>query len=454
MKDSEETTSPQMLQHMALINKLNVKAFNAETLQNLIFILLNDTITAIRYNRAVLWELNVRKPMILGVSGQIQHNKDALLTKLWQELQTGIKDPKQPQIITKESLSTNPEVWDLYQEDTKTSVIWLPIFHEDELVLGLWLEIFGTVKNEASIDETLKFLGTYLTPGYGAAWSKLKPKYSLKHKNLGKKQIFIALAALFLCSIIVRIPLRIIAPCEVIPNNPILLTAPLEGIIDEMIVNPGDTVKKSDILVEYDKRVPMRNLKVAQKEVEILQAEINRASTLGLTDPKSRTELGILNLKLEKEQQNLSLARWQANQLTIRAPKEGIIMGDNPENWRGKPVQVGEKILSINNPNDTKVRIWIPESDNIVLDPEIAAKIFLNIEPEKSFAVKIYYIANESLLSNDLLPSFIAEAHWVKQPDNVKLGLKGTAILYGQNVSLFYYLIRKPWSKVRSFLGI
>lgn len=453
MKGSEETTNPQMLQHMAQINQLNVKAFNAETVQALTFIILNDTVTAIRYNRAVLWEEDLRKPKILGVSGQVQYNKDALLTKHWQQMHKGIEDRRKPQIITKESLSSDPEVWDLYQSATPTTVIWLPIFHENELVLGLWLEIFGTIKSETSVDETLKFLNTYLTPAYGAAWAKLKPKYSFKHKNLGKKQILIALAAFLLCSVIIRIPLRVIAPCEVIANNPVLITAPLDGIIDELAVKPGDLVKKSQTIVEYNKQVPLRNLKVAQKEVEILQAEINRANALGVTDPKSRTELGILNLKLEKEQQNLQLARWQASQLTITAPSEGIIMSDNPENWRGKPVQVGEKILSINNPNDTKVRIWIPESDNIILETDEVVKVFLNIQPEKSYGAKIYYIASESILSADNLPSFVAEANWVKQPEDVKLGLKGTAILYGQNVSLLYYLVRKPWAKVRSFIG-
>lgn len=454
MTTQEEPISPQMLQHMAMINQLNVKAFNAESTQALTFIILNDTISAIRYNRAVLWEEDLKKPKLLGVSGQAVHNKEAALTKQWHQLHQGIKEPEKAQIITKESLSSHLDEWDRYQEDTKTSVIWLPIHHEGKLVLGLWLEIFGAIKNEASIHETLKFLATYLTPAFGAAWAKLQPKFAFKRKHLGKHQILIAIAALLLFSLIVRVPLRVIAPCEVVPNDPILVTAPLEGIIEEMTVNPGDVVKKGTILVEYDKQVPTRNLKVAQKEVEILQAEINRASTLGLADPKSRTELGILNLKLEKEQQNLNLAQWQSKQLTIRAPDEGIVMSDNPENWRGKPVQVGEKILSINNPSDTKIRIWIPESDNIVLEKDKPIKIILNIEPETSHAATIYYIANESTMSSDYLPSFVAEAHWVKQPENIKLGLKGTAILYGQNVSLFYYLIRKPWSKVRNFLGI
>ena len=41
----------------------------------------------------------------------------------------------------------------------------------------------------------------------------------------------------------------------------------------------------------------------------------------------------------------------------------------------------------------------------------------------------------------------------VPGPD-VKMGLKGTAILYGDEVPLGYWLIRRPLAAVRRFIGI
>lgn len=448
------STNPQLLKHMATINRLNVKAFTAKTRQELIFIILNDTIHALRYDRAVLWQMDKAKPKLLGVSGQSDLNKDADIAKQWQSLVAGLVDPNKAHVIEPDSIVGEPAVWKKYRSANEGTFIWLPIFHENDLVLGMWIEIFGKVTNPQALDDTLKFITSYLTPSYGAAWKKLTPKFSLHEKGFGKKQLGIVLCGLLIFSLIVRVPLRVVAPCEVVANEPILITAPLDGIIEEVVVDPGDFVKQGEPLVEYDKRIPLRNLKVAQKEVEILQAEASRTQTLGLDDKRSRTELGIINLKLDKERVNLNLAKWQASKLTIEAPENGVVMLDSPDAWRGKPVQVGEKILSINDPDDTKVKIWIPEDDNVVLDTEKPIKVFLNISPETSYKAMLSYIANESTLSDDQLPSFVAEAKWVEQPEDIKLGLKGTAILYGDRVSLLYYVFRKPWAKIRSILGV
>lgn len=452
-QDSSSTHSA-LLQHMAAINRLNLKAFNAISQKSLAFIILNETIQGIKYDRASLYEMQHRKPRLLGVSGQADQNKDSRLVKQWIQLVKAIKNPKEAQIITEEALYDEQELWTEYKKNVNASVVWLPILYQGRLLLGLWLEVFDS-NPMPNTEDALKFLMAYLTPAYASAWKKFSPKYMDKTRHfIGKKQFLIASSLLLLFLLLFKVPLRIVAPCEVVASNPILITAPLEGIIKEIKVNPGDIVKEGDVLVEYDKRIPLRNLRIAQKEVEILEAEFTRSRTLGLDDKKSRTELGINQLKLQKEKVNLSLAKWQASQLTIRSPVFGIVMLDNPDAWRGKPVQVGEKILSVDDPTKTKLKIWIPEDDNVILNPDNLVKIYLNIDPEDSYYAILTYIANESSINDEHLPSFVAEAKWKEQPEGVKLGLKGTAILYGEKVSLFYYLIRKPWAKVRNFFGV
>ncbi len=455
MTSSQTGPSQALIQHMAAINRLNLKAFSAKNKQALIFIILNDTIQAARYDRAVLWGMQGNKPRILGVSGQTAVNKDAQLTKQWQALAEGLTTPNKAGLLNASSFNTEAEpTWRQFHEQTNSQVIWLPIFSDEELVLGLWLESFGKPAEGEIVDESIKFLSNYLTPAYGSAWKKLTPSFKLQEKGITKQQIAIVLAGFLLFLFIVRVPLRVVAPCEIVANDPFFVTAPLEGIVEEVKVNPGENVKKGDILFEYDKRIPLRNLKVAQKEVEVLEAEVNRGRTLGLDDKKSRTELGIQQLKLEKGKIDLNYALWQSTQLTQKSKEDGVVMLDNPDAWRGKPVKVGERILSINDPKDTKVRIWIPEDDNIVLDEEKPIRVVLNINPSKSYDAKLLYIANESMISTASVPSFVAEANWVRQPDDIKLGLKGTAILYGQKVSLFYFIIRKPWGALRHYLGM
>lgn len=443
-----------ILQHMAGINRLCLKAFNSNSQDALVFTILNDTVHAIRYDRAVLWDFTSGKAKLLGVSGQTDINKDAKLTKQWEALTNFLIDPAAPQKLDAASFTDGGYAWNAYSDEARSNVIWLPIFSQNELVLGLWLEGFGQHFQESSIQETLKFLNEFLTPSYGAAWSRFYKKPILGGLRLGRNQIgLIAISALAFL-LLVRVPLRVVAPCEVVANNPIVVTAPLEGIIEKIDVEPGQAVKKGDLLYEYDKRLPSRNLAASQKELEILEEGVKRAKTLGLTDPKSLTELSILTLKLEKERVNLGYVQWQTTQLDQKATIGGVVMIENPDQWRGKPVKIGEKIMSINNPQDTKVKIWIPEDDNIILDPEKPAKIILNINPSHSYEAHLEFVATEASLSDLHIPSFLAEAKWITRPEDEKLGLQGTAVLYGEKVSLFYYLIRKPLAALRHKIGL
>lgn len=455
------TTPPQqnvetlVLQHMAVINRLGLKAFNAENKDALIFIILNDTIQAIRFDRAVLWDFsNKEKPKILGVSGQTGINKDAKITKQWEALSSKINDAKVPQKFSATSFTDNGRTWNEYTSETHSNVVWLPIFSNEELVLGLWIEGFGQRFQEDAVQDNLKFLMQYLTPAYGAAWKKLYKKPFFQGMKFGKEQMALVSFAALAFLMLVRVPLRVVAPCEVVPNEPFVITAPLEGIVEKVSVEPGVMVQKGTLLYEYDKRLPLRNLNASKKQVQILEEEVKRARTLGLNDEKSLTDLSILPLKLEKEKVNLSYVEWQATQLDQRAPIGGVIMMENPDEWRGKPAKVGERIMSINDPKNTKIKIWIPEDDNIVLDPEKKIKIILNINPARSYEANLQFVANEASLSDLQIPSFVAEASWLKPPEENKIGLQGTAILYGEKVSLFYFLIRKPLAALRHKVGI
>jgi len=100
------------------------------------------------------------------------------------------------------------------------------------------------------------------------------------------------------------------------------------------------------------------------------------------------------------------------------------VLLDNPDEWRGKPVQVGETVMEVTNPVHTKVKIWIPESDNIWIDLERPVNIILNVRPGAAEKAKLVYIANVSTIIDQKIPSFIAEAEWLEPPPDIKMGLK------------------------------
>ncbi len=446
---------PPIAKLLIAINRIAIKAFQAKSEEALRFVIVNDTFHVMRYDRALLWDISGRRPKLLNISGHASVKEDTDLHETWAALVKQIQEPAKTQQLQAGNFTRQQKLWETYIAKNQSAVLWLPILVQGKARYALWVERWNSPKEYEIEPEVLELYQSFLEPVYSSSWEKFHQKFSLRRFRPSRLLFYSSLLALLFLLFAVRLPLRIVAPCEVVPRDPILLTAPLEGIIAEINVKPGQTVKKGDLLYTYDKRLPLQELKVAQKEVQIQQAEVNRASTLGLSDQRSLNELATLNLKLEKEKVNLELAEYHASLLEGLSPIDGIVMLDTPpDEWRGKPVKIGEKIMKVSTPSDTKVRIWLAESDNIALDLKTPIKVFLNIHPEISDLAKITYIANESTLDEHQVPSFIAEADWVKQPADVKLGLKGTAIVYGENVSLFYFVIRRPLASLRHLMGI
>lgn len=436
----------QAVQLLASISRLGLKAFSTKSHQALIFLILNDTLQVVRYDRAVLWEISEKKKFdLLGVSGETNVDPKTALAQQLKGIVEKIANVEQAQILSQELI----ESYITSQGHANASVVWLPIKAGDKLKLGLWLEKWEGPKWQYDEIEIL----TFLMQNYGAAWDKFENRTYFSFKPL-KKPIYSVLAALFLLSFVIPAPLRIVAPCEVVPADPVLITAPLQGIIESIAVEPGQRVKTGDVLFEYDKKVPLDELQVIVKQVNITQAEMQKALGLSRKDPNARAELGVLQEKLSKERKTLDAARFKATKLIVTSPIDGVAIIQDPDQWRGNPVDIGEKVMMVSDPDKSKVRIWIPEEDNVEINPEYDVRVILNVHPDTTYYARIDYIASSITMSETNVPSFLAEAHWIEEKnEGVKLGLKGTAVLYGENVSLIYWVLRKPWMFVRRSIG-
>lgn len=435
----------------AAINTLLIRAIRAQSSKNLFFAFVNDPVRLFHYDRATLWSLKKKTPKLIAVSG---HDSFPKATPFSTKFATFIQQI--PNLTQAQRVNVELNDLDLKIPGSRPALFWLPFTADGEAHVGLLIEYWQSDKQQLPTEEMLKLVSTTLLSAYANLFAKIESGYSFLNRwGVERKKLFsYLLLGILVLLVAIRVPLRIVAPAEVVPNDPLLITAPLEGIIENVLVKPGAMVQKNTLLFEYEREAPMRQLESARKEVEQNEAEVKRAIVQGLTDEKARDELALYQLKLEKGKVNLALAEYQASRLEVRAPDAGVVMLDAPDQWRGKPVKIGEKVLILSNPAKTKLRTWLPEDDNILLDFNRPITVFLNVAPTRSYEAKLIYIANESSIDAKQMASFIAEADWVGTHEDAKLGLKGSAILYGENVSLIYYLLRRPIAKFRHLLGI
>ncbi|MBF0480316.1 MAG: HlyD family efflux transporter periplasmic adaptor subunit [Desulfovibrionaceae bacterium] len=451
----EQSQAQAALNTLSLLNKLILEAGLSRNRKELAFRILNRTAELTSYQRACLFDVSHGKPRLLGVSGQSSIPADSELAAVWSELLGGLDPPLESKILTENDFpgALRPAFAALCARTQGLDALWLAIPVDGRPAVGLWLERWG----EGAFSEHELSLLAPLALGYAIAWDKcgrLAVNPAKWTKTLtSKRSLWTFLTALALV-LSLRISLRVAAPCEVAPKDPFIVTAPLNGVIEEVFVKPGQPVEKNDRLFTYDKRVATEDLKIARQQLQIIQSMLTRSNMQAFLDPKAKAEASVLELKLDQEKTRLELAEHNVAKLDAAAETSGLAVIDDPGEWRGRPVSVGEKVLSIVDPAQTKVRIYLPIDDNVPFDADKPVAVFLNAAPEAQLLGKLTFVSQNVIVSPHGIPCVLAEADWIPGGQPPRIGLQGTAVVYGKSVSVAYWLLRKPLSLARKTLGI
>ena len=92
-------------------------------------------------------------------------------------------------------------------------------------------------------------------------------------------------------------------------------------------------------------------------------------------------------------------------------------------------------------------------ADAITLQPGAEVEFFLNISPGSPLRAKLHQASYEATQSPASLLGYRLKATLEDADHMPRIGLRGTAKLYGEKVTLFYYLARRPLAAARQFLG-
>lgn len=278
---------------------------------------------------------------------------------------------------------------------------------------------------------------------------------SLKKISFKNKYFKITMILLI---ILMFLPVRlsVLAPLEVEAKNPYVVTSPINGVIEEVKVYPNQKVEKDELIVKFDDIDFTNNLNVAKRTLDVANAELFTTSQSSFFDPKQKSQIAQLESQVKLKEAEVNFSQEQLNKTKIFAKEEGIAVINNPNDWKGKPVSTGEKIFLIANPNSIELKIMLPVSDAIFLEENAIVKAFFDNDPTNSWNAKIKYISYKPELTEQNILSYKITADFENINENSyipSIGLRGTAKIYSKNVTLFFYLFRKPITSVRQWIG-
>jgi hypothetical protein len=295
-----------------------------------------------------------------------------------------------------------------------------------------------------------------LADGFAHAWAGFlggRRRSLLTRIWGGRRFVKFAIAAAIVGALWLPITLSALAPAEVVPFKPTIVRAPFEGVVDHFTVEPNAPVREGQTLLELDPRAIQNKLDVASKAVAVAEAEYRQAAQEALFDDKSRAKLAVLKGRTEQRRADVTYAQSLLDRIHVTASRSGLALFDDPNDWVGRPVTIGERLLEIADPGAAELEIWLPVADAITLQPGAEVEFFLNISPGSPLRAKLHQASYEATLSPANLLGYRLKATLEDTDHMPRIGLRGTAKLYGEKVSLFYYLARRPLAAARQFLG-
>ena len=96
----------------------------------------------------------------------------------------------------------------------------------------------------------------------------------------------------------------------------------------------------------------------------------------------------------------------------------------------------------------------MPVKDSLVIAPDSKVKVFLDIDPLSSIEAKIDRTAYKPEITPEGVLAYKVVASLTEDLENKpRIGLRGTARIYGDEVTIFYYLFRTPINILRQWIG-
>jgi hypothetical protein len=418
------------------------------------FIMVNETRQLLEYQQAVLWKRHasgrVRVEAISGLS-QIERNAPFVV---WLQgfLKRTLKTVRGSAYVI-----ADDEVPDRFREGwkewTSAHVLLCPLFDRGGLLLGgLWLSR-DTPWNESEVA-----LAERAADAYAYAWSGLVShgKHGWRGLLAGLATHRVRLVLLLIITAAMFLPVRqsVLAPAEVVARDPMPVSAPVEGVIKHFHVEPNAQVRAGDLLFSLDDTVLRNRHEIARKTLDVASADYLRVSQKAFSDEQSKADMALLRAEMQQKSAEVSYTAELLERIDIRALRDGVAVFNDPNDWLGKPLATGEKVLSLTAPLDTELKIWLPVEDAISLEQGANVRMFLNIDPTTPVSAQLTQTSYEAQVTPAGVLAFPLRAFFADASTRPRLGLKGTAKIYGEKVTLFYFLMRRPIAAIRRITGL
>ena len=306
---------------------------------------------------------------------------------------------------------------------------------------------------EAPWEEEALVAAARLCETYSHAWEALAGPARIRRKTRSRTAVALALLAGTVAAGFVPVPLSVLAPAEVTAANPHVVAAPIDGVVDRVEAEPNSAVAAGDVLFRYND-VELRNrVELAAQAVSVAEARLSQSLRTSFSDARAKRDIAVARSELELKRSEYDYARELLAKTVVRAPKAGLVVFSSRDDWTGRPVATGERIMRIADPARVNLTVQVPVADSIVMERDAPVRLYLDADPLEPVEARLVSAAFHAAPDQAGVLAYRATAAFA-DGTRPRIGLRGTAHIEGEEVSLAYFLFRKPLAAIRQWTGL
>ncbi len=455
--------------------ELSKRSLETQSLDELLFLLTNDTRTLIEFERSWLVTHLGGPSRLAATNNQPALNDKSQFVNECNNLATVLRDKDKAlflssRIIREDSLGKKvtvelKEALKSYMGQSGFShILIMPLVHNDATVGHLAFEFEeGRIPRE---DDILAVLN--VTPFFAAAMAEkslleekpdlitcLKPGTGGQTAFVRRMRTYLPLwiaaaVALPIIFFVIPVSFTVGGEAEIACKLNHFAFAGVEGLIDEVLVREGDRVKKGQTLARLDPKDIDYQITNWTSQYQILSQEMARLSMESGDHPGKLVEKKVAELKREGAWNELQYLNWKKGLLDVKAPVSGIVITKDIQALAGKRLNNGEPFCEIAVPEELEAQIYVPEDRISRVKTNQSVAMYLNSDPAKAYALKVDEISPNADVRPRIGSVYRVKARLKDCPQYVKVGMKGIGRIHTGDASLWHIVtsqLRTRWNQ-------
>jgi hypothetical protein len=439
--------------------QLEKQVLQAQSITELFYVAVNDLRGMLDFDQALLIESNAKSSPRVKACADIAVIDRTAPFMAWVEslVAQHLKSLASKGVLNS---SLSELKFDFFSESTQSQwsdfspefILWVPLilpYQTGKHLGGLFL-----ARSTPWTEKDKALMMHYAQVFTVAWWSHRKCQFMpffisrLQDKKLGRVLLVVILMLMFL-----PVRLSVLAPAEVVAQDPIVIAAPINGVIDHVTVQPNQFVQEGDLLMQLDDSSLLSEFEVAQKVLQVVKSQLRTIEQASFNDSAQRARISELKKEVALKEAELAYAKLRFERTKLYANRSGVVIVNDPPRLRGRPVASGERVMLLADPNQVELRIMLPVADAMVLNTDARVRMFFDSDPLNAWNGNLLRAEYEPIMTPEGVMAYRVLASLEKQQAWPRIGLRGTAKIYGERVSLFYYLFRRPITALRQWTG-